>query len=162
MGSGEESVDHFALRYRGCGLVGLLACLLICGRQLHTFIFRHRRISALGVGCPPTMVGGFLGLGCLIILKEWFGYDWAVDKVRLIIDWLFIACCRIAGVALPIKGLSHLQCSLLLAGTRSTARNEHQPRAPRFRSAHPGLRCRVELGPEPRRQQRCPEFGRRR
>jgi hypothetical protein len=83
MGSGEESVDHFALRYRGCGLVGLLACLLICGRQLHAFIFRHRRISALGVGCPPTMVGGFLGLGCLIILKEWFGYDWAVDKVRL-------------------------------------------------------------------------------
>ena len=68
--AGHEAVDHFAFKYRGCGLVGLLACLMVAGRWLHGIIFKHRRIAALGVGVPPAMIGGILGYLGMIILKQ--------------------------------------------------------------------------------------------
>jgi len=77
-----NSANHFAQKYRGCGLVGLLALLLVFGRSLHGMLFKHRRISALGAGCPPSMLGGLVGLVVLIIMREVLGMREVVNNAR--------------------------------------------------------------------------------
>ena len=72
---------HFAERYRGSALVGLLALLLVLGRTIHGQIFRSPR-SVLGAGCPPCIIGGFIGLAILIFMQEACGLPDEVSKAR--------------------------------------------------------------------------------
>lgn len=80
-----QSADQFALKYRGCGILGLLACLYIMGEFSHKKIFKSYRsptFIALGTGVPPSLVGGFIGLIILFILKELIGFNFLVDNCK--------------------------------------------------------------------------------
>eukprot|EP00614_Pseudopedinella_elastica_P003623 CAMPEP_0172603580 /NCGR_PEP_ID=MMETSP1068-20121228/23838_1 /TAXON_ID=35684 /ORGANISM="Pseudopedinella elastica, Strain CCMP716" /LENGTH=279 /DNA_ID=CAMNT_0013405371 /DNA_START=105 /DNA_END=941 /DNA_ORIENTATION=+ len=74
--------EHFARKYRAVALAGLLASLLVAGRAAHAELFKHPRISALGTGAPPSMIGGLLGLFVLMTAKNVFGMDEVVENAR--------------------------------------------------------------------------------
>jgi Na+/glutamate symporter len=77
-----QSADQFALKYRGCGIVGLLACLHILGEFSHEKLFKYKPIEALGSGCPSSLVAGVIGLILLVIMKELLGLNFLVDNCR--------------------------------------------------------------------------------